>query len=139
MRVDFYHLTRSAVEQALPAIAERVLAGGSRLLILSDDSEQLDRLDGQLWTYRADSFLPHGRQGAQPILLSTDPDPAYDMIALVDGMWRDVALSYARAFHFFSEETITEARTAWRALAAHEAVERHYWKQDDAGKWGEMA
>ena len=36
MQVDFYHLTATPLERALPQIAERVLASGGRLLIVAE-------------------------------------------------------------------------------------------------------
>ena len=136
MRVDFYHLTQIPLERALPSIAERVFAGGERLVVVADDDGLLDRLDTALWTFRSDSFLPHGRVGDQPILLCQPADAtAAQNIALADGVWRDIALSFARAFYFFGSSTIDDARGAWRALGENSDVDRHYWKQDDAGKW----
>ena len=138
MRADFYHLTRVPLEKALPSIAERVFKNGERLAIIADDEKLLVRLDALLWTYRGDSFLPHGREGDQPILLTSHVD-AVDAqnIAIVDGIWRDAALKFNRAFYFFDSETVDNARTAWRGLADALNVERHYWKQDDGGKWVE--
>jgi DNA polymerase-3 subunit chi len=60
-------------------------------------------------------------------------------IALVDGLWRDEALSFDRVFHFFDEEKIVEARAAWKGLADREGVERRYWKQNDSGRWEKAA
>jgi len=144
VRVDFYHLAATPVERALPRIAERVVETGGRLLVVADDEGLLARLDAHLWNYRPDSFLPHGLAGQegeadQPVLLSsrTVPLNAARSIALVDGRWREEALGFDRAFHFFDSATIDAARAAWRALAGREAVERHFWKQDDAGRWTE--
>jgi DNA polymerase-3 subunit chi len=58
---------------------------------------------------------------------------------LVDGEWRDAALDFDRAFHFFEDEFIRPARDAWRALGGREGVERRYWKQNDAGRWEQAA
>jgi DNA polymerase III subunit chi len=140
LRVDFYHLTQVPLERALPSIAERVVANGEKLVIVADDEMMLARLDEALWTYRADSFLPHGRNGEQPVLLCTPENalPAHENIALVDGVWRESALGFKRAFYFFDQDAVDAARSAWRALANHDALERHYWKQDDAGKWSEL-
>ena len=88
LRVDFYHLTQVPLERALPSIAERVFANGEKLAIVAEDEMLLARLDEALWTYRADSFLPHGRSGEQPVLLCS-PDAAnaaQENIALVDGI-----------------------------------------------------
>ncbi len=138
MIVDFYHLTASPLERVLPSIAEKVVAGGERLLVVAE-SDLLARLDEQLWSYAKDSFLPHGRQNpaAQPVFLSPDPLAANGAsnIALADGRWREEALAFARTFYFFDNEGRDSAREAWRALKGRAEVEARYWKQDERGKW----
>jgi DNA polymerase-3 subunit chi len=139
LRADFYHLSRTPLEKALPGIAERVLAGGERLIIVARDEAVLARLDEQLWTYRPESFLPHGRSGDQPVLLSETSavQSGYANIALVDGHWDEAALGFGRAFYFFDETSLDNARAAWRSLVAQSDVERRYWKQDENGRWVE--
>ena len=146
MQVDFYHLTATPLARALPRIAARVVAGGGRLVIVSAKAEQRADLDRLLWTYTPDSFLPHAEVGAgddsvQPILIAPDtatPNQAR-FVALVDGEWRDEALTFERAFHFFDDERIREARLAWKSLADRDDVERRYWKQDEGGRWEQAA
>src|SRR3712207_2623148 len=97
MRIDLYHLTGTPLEKALPSICEKLLAGGGRLLVVTDE-RQIEPLDRQLWTYAPESFLPHGRAGAarqaeQPILIGAEPPAANEArnIAIADGRWRDKA------------------------------------------------
>ena len=142
MQVDFYHLDRSPLERVLPRIAVRVVEGGGRLLVVCGDEGLAERLDAHLWNYSPDSFLPHGRAGeggeaVQPILISAALDPLNGArnIALADGVWREEALGFDRAFYFFDGDTIAGARTAWRALVGREGTDSRYWKQDDEGKW----
>jgi len=146
LQVDFYHLTVTPLERALPQIAEKVLASGARLLIVAADEARRAALDRLLWTYTDDSFLPHaligaGDDAAQPVLIAGDVNAANGArnIALVDGVWRDDALDFDRAFHFFDEEAIRDARLAWKALADRDGVVRRYWKQNDAGRWEQAA
>ncbi|WP_380786658.1 DNA polymerase III subunit chi [Sphingomonas sp. R86521] len=146
MQVDFYHLTATPLDRALPRIAEKIVAGGGRLLIVADPEDQRTALDRLLWSYTPDSFLPHAQAGGeadadQPILIAADIQPANGArhIAIVDGRWRDEALTFDRAFHFFDDDAIREARLAWKALADRDDVERRYWKQDDAGRWEKAA
>jgi DNA polymerase-3 subunit chi len=141
MQVDFYQLTRDPAEMVLPAIAQRIIENGDRLLIVSNDPAQLDKISSALWSFKPDSFLAHGEAGrgnddVQPILLSSLPIAANGatMIALADGEWRDAALDFQRAFYFFPPSQTDSARTAWRALAGKTDIERRYWKQD-GGKW----
>jgi DNA polymerase-3 subunit chi len=136
--VDFYHLTASPLERVLPSIAEKVVAGGKRLLVVAE-ADQLGRLDEILWSYSKDSFLPHGRERAesQPVLLSPEPEAANGAthIALADGRWRDEALGFERIFYFFDNGARDGAREAWRSLKGKAEVEARYWKQDERAKW----
>lgn len=141
MQVDFYQLTRDPAEKVLPPIAQRVLDGGGRLLVVSGDAAQLDAISAALWGWKPDSFLAHteageGDDAIQPILLSTEPvaSNAAKFITLADGEWRDAALAFDRVFYLFPPGQIDNARTAWRTLGEREDVERRYWKQD-GGKW----
>jgi len=142
VQVDFDHLTRTPVERVLPRIAERVLEESGRLLIVSEDEALAERLDAHLWNYRPESFLPHGRAGApgekdQPVLISASCEASNlaRNIALGDGVWRDDALKFDRAFLLFGEDHIQDAREAWRSLGKIEGLDLRYWKQDEAGKW----
>ena len=138
MKVDFYHLARSPLERVLPSICEKLLAAGERLLVVAEPV-LLERLDEQLWTWSPDSFIPHGRENpeTQPILLSTEPEAANGAanIAIADGVWREEALGFARAFYFFDDGSREAARDVWRSLKDKPEVEPRYWKQDEAGKW----
>lgn len=142
MQVDFYQLGRDPLVSVLASIATRVLAGGGRLLVVTGDEAQARAIDEGLWTTSVDSFLPHGLIGAeQPILIGSSLDPANGArhVALVDGVWRDEACGFDRAFHFFDESSIAAAREAWRALKGREGVEPRFWRQDDGGRWSKVA
>lgn len=146
MQIDFYHLTRLPLERALPLIAEKVLASGERLLVVAGQAEQRMALDQLLWNLAPDSFVPHGVAGGQddarqPILIAGEPQAANGAryIALADGIWREEALGFERAFHFFDEDRIAEARIAWKGLSDRNGVTRNYWKQNEAGRWEKAA
>lgn len=140
MQVDFYHLVASPLERVLPKIAEKVVQGGGRLVVVAAGERQRAEIDRLLWTYAAESFLPHAQAGGereadQPILIAGTPVTANGArnVALVDGVWRDEALAFDRAFHFFDEDGVAAARVAWKALKARDGVEPRYWKQGERG------
>jgi len=146
MQVDFYHLTVRPLDRVLPRIAERVIETGGRLLIVAGEASQRAALDKLLWHYSAESFLPHAQAGtghdaAQPVLIvaETTATNGARNIAIADSKWRDEALAFDRAFHFFDDEAIIEARAAWRALADRPGVERRYWRQGETGGWEQAA
>jgi DNA polymerase-3 subunit chi len=146
MVVNFYHLTRMPLERALPNIVEQVLKNGERLLVVSADELQRSALDRLLWEYSPESFVPHAQIGkgadeVQPVLIASEVNAANGakFVALVDGEWRDDALDFERAYHFFDEDRIGAARAAWKGLAGREGIDRRYWKQNDAGRWEQAA
>ncbi|MBB4641880.1 DNA polymerase III subunit chi [Rhizorhapis suberifaciens] len=141
MQVDFYQLSRDPVEKLLPSIAQRILDNGGRLLVVSADEERLDRISQGLWNAGSATFLPHGRPKSpnpdlQPILLSSTCTPANGArhVALSDGLWRDEALEFDRAFFFFDQDSIDAARQRWRSLTKCEGVEPRFWRQEGR-KW----
>jgi DNA polymerase-3 subunit chi len=146
MQVDFYQLGAKPLEDVIASLAEKLLAQGARLLIVAEDETLLARLDRMLWDQGATSFLPHGLAGGsddarQPILLSASPDApnlARNML-IADGQWREAALSYDRAFMLFDQAALEGARLAWKLLAGRDGVERHFWAQDEGGRWLERA
>ena len=143
MRVDFYLLSHGMVEAALPRIAKSVKGAGERLLVVSDDAEQLAALDKALWEQFPEDFLAHGKAGEahaarQPLLLGETcaAENAASFVAFADGQWRDEGFGFERAFLFFDNRTLDAARGTWRMLGERDAVERHFWKQEGA-RWVE--
>ena len=140
MRVDFYQLSRDPAEKVVPLLARNTLNAGQRLLVVSGDPAQLDRIGQALWEPK-ESFLANGRAGQpheerQPILLSDSVEPANGarFVALADGVWREGEMPFERIFLLFGEATLQAARDCWRRLGQREGLERHFWKQE-GGRW----
>ncbi|KQM13797.1 DNA polymerase III subunit chi [Novosphingobium sp. Leaf2] len=141
MRVDFYQLSRDPAETALPLIARKVVSDGGRLLVVSGDAEQRERISRGLWSLAPEAFLAHGQAGEgheehQPILLSETPDPVNGaaFLAIADGQWREGPTPFARTFYLFDDAAVEQARGVWRDLRARAGVEHFYWKQE-GGRW----
>ncbi|MBK1731230.1 DNA polymerase III subunit chi [Thiococcus pfennigii] len=82
-RVSFYSLADDAAGdrfQLVCRLVERIYATGLRIYILAASDQDARHVDRLLWTYREQSFLPHGLKGETdaeltPILIGRDPDP----------------------------------------------------------------
>jgi DNA polymerase-3 subunit chi len=143
----FYHLERRPVEQVLPALLEKSLERGWRVIVQSSSEERIEALDAHLWTYRDDSFLPHGtrREGPdQPVLLMVEDDnpSAATVRFLIDRapLPADVA-AYQRIVVLFDgedEDAVAEARAHWTA-AKQQGHEVTYWQCDERGRWQRRA
>lgn len=143
--VFFYHLTESRLEEALPDLLQRSLERGWRAVVQLTSEERRDALDAVLWTFRDDSFLPHGTDGEaapdrQPILLTTDPEQSGnrpDIRFMVEGATAGDLGGYQRAIYMFDaydEAQMAHARERWKAekAAGHDLT---YWQQTDDRRW----
>jgi DNA polymerase-3 subunit chi len=140
----FYHLERSEIEQAL----EKCLQRGWRALVRGGNTERLDALDASLWTYRDESFLPHGRDtdanpARQPVLLTTAAGNANGAQALfvIDGAEPGDLASFERACLIFDgrdENALNSARSRWKE-AKESGIVASYWRESAAGKWEKQA
>ncbi len=142
--VGFYHLTRTPLERALPRLLEKVAGVGRRAVVLTGSPERAEALNALLWTYDADSFLPHGtvRDGnadRQPIWLTAlDENPnGATVLVLVDGMVSPHLEAYERCLDLFDgndPEAVLAARDRWRVAkeAGHSLT---YWQQTEQGGW----
>ena len=102
MEILFYHLTESRVDDALPALLERSIERNWRVTVQTTTDERCEALDTHLWTFRPDSFLPHGMDrdphaDLQPILLTTSAANQNNagVRFVIDGASRTVAAPFA--------------------------------------------
>lgn len=139
----FYHLERSDIELALPPLLEKCLQRGWRALVRGGSADRLDMLDGAIWTFREDSFVPHGRDGEnaarQPVLLTQDagnPNQAQALF-LIDGAEPGDINAFERACLIFDGRdpaALEMARSRWKEAKAA-GVDASYWKESASGKW----
>lgn len=79
-RVDFYILPQaedSARLHYVCRLAEKAWQQGNRILIHAASPDAAQKIDQMLWTFRADSFLPHDRLPAMqlsPVHIGTGED-----------------------------------------------------------------
>jgi len=144
----FYHLERSNLDQVLPQLLEKTLERGWKAVVRAGSDERVKSLDGHLWTYRDDAFMPHGVAGEghdplQPVLLTTGTENPADANVLfaVDGADIAGAETYQRCVLMFDGNdpgAVSAARVHWKAVkeAGHEAT---YWQQNQQGKWEKKA
>jgi DNA polymerase-3 subunit chi len=146
--IGFYHLTRTALDQALPRLLGRVLAQQGRALVLCGGPERVAALDAALWTCPEPDWLPHGtaamgHAAMQPIWLTEADGPAANgakYLFLVDGAETAHLGEYERVFDLFDgndEAAVQAARQRWRA-AKEAGHALSYWQQGSRG-WEKKA
>lgn len=141
----FHHLERRRVDQALPSLAERMVADGRRVVIRAPSAEVVQALNDRLWTFDEASFLPHGAAGdgdpaSQPVFLTDrieNPNGANVLVLLAGAETspEDAAFDLTiRLFDGRDEEAIGEARREWKRLK-DEGLALSYWREGDDGGW----
>ena len=145
--VWFYHLERTGLDQALPELLEKTLQRGWKALVRTPAPERIEHLDGWLWSYRDDSFLPHApaeepNAARQPILLTTgqeNPNGA-DALFLIDGAEPGDLGGFQRCVVLFDgadPAQLARARSQWTQLKG-QGHAASYWRQKERG-WEKQA
>lgn len=147
MEYWFYHLEASTVEGILPGLLEKTRQKGWRALVKLPES-QLTAMDDYLWSYKDDSFLPHGRDDEpmseqQPITLSATAASAegHQAVFLLGGTEIADMTGVERAMVMIngrSQEDVQRERARWKALKDTEAA-LSYYQQNDRGGWEKKA
>ena len=151
--IAFYHHTKRKIEETLPTLIEKSLARGWRVVVQASTQERVKRLDEYLWSYRPESFLPHGTKAdaspeTQPVYLTCErdnPNSADARFFLGGAPLAPVLAGDAspreRALLLFSgedEEELEAARAQWKELK-EAGYALAYYQQDASGRWVEKA
>ena len=143
----FYHLEHASLEAVLPQLLEKTRAKGWQALVKMSEN-RLPEIDKYLWTYRDDSFLPHGRDDEpmsdrQPICLShvASESGAAQCVFLLDQtdiVFSEMAERCIIIIEGQRSESVAYERARWKALKETDAI-MSYWQQDDHGDWKKKA
>ena len=146
--VLFYHLTESKLEDALPPLLDKSVERGWRVAVQTREPARRDALDQHLWTFREESFLPHGTDEAdfaesQPVLLTVTSGNANAATVrfIVDGAEPPPADAYERIVFMFDghdQVQLEAARAQWKKLKG-EGHNLTYWQQTPEGRWEKKA
>ena len=140
----FYHIEHTSLDAAIAPLIEKCLDRRWRVLVVGQD-DTLERLNKTLWTFREDSFLPHGRARTDtdkhPVLLSTEAVPANNakVALLLDGSDADANL-FERVMVVFDggdETARAKARQQYKAATDAGGAAR-YFQQERGGAWKEF-
>ncbi|MFM8754845.1 MAG: DNA polymerase III subunit chi [Phenylobacterium sp.] len=144
--VWFYHLERQGLDEVLPTLLERTLQKGWRALVRAASVERIEHLEGWLWSYRDDSFLPHAATPhagpTDPVALTSGEDNPNlaQALFLVDGASAGDLAAFERCSVLFDgrdEAALQRAREQWRGFRCS-GVTAVYWRQGERG-WEKVA
>lgn len=146
--IRFYHLERQNLDAALPALVAKALSKGHKIIIKAPDNSEVERLNGHLWTYDPNSFIPHGsmkdsHESDQPVWL-TDNDEipnGADVLILTHNCEHTQIDQFKLVCNMFdgrNENAVQKARQDWKTFkdGKHELT---YWQQSANGGWTEKS
>lgn len=144
----FYHLTKRTLEQTLPGLLEKSLERGWHCVVMTASEERAEALNQYLWTFKPDSFLPHGMSkdghpDHQPILITCQderPNAAH-VLFITDGATSARLGEFELVCDLFDgndPDAVGAARDRWR-LAKAEGHDLTYWQQNERGGWEKKA
>lgn len=137
----FYHIEHTALDAAVAPLIEKCLERKWRVVVVGHEAT-VERLDRSLWTFRDESFLPHGRArhdaAKQPVLLSTEAvgTNGAKVALLLDGSDADPGL-FDRVMVVFDggdETARSKARQQYKAATDAGGAAR-YFQQERGGGW----
>ena len=145
LQVDFYHLTRSDMAEAVVMLVKKSQLAGKKVLVQCP-RPAAEAMDEALWTQDSESWLPHGLDDADGashahawIMSVPEGNPiSAEFLFLLHGAERPDMTSFERVFNLFdgrSDAQLSEARSQWQEWCKNEVLEMRYFAQDDEGKW----
>ena len=145
----FYHLQTQPVETVLPVLLEKSYERRWRVIVQTPSEDRVDALDSHLWTFREDSFLPHGTfrestAAEQPVLLTVadhNPNNAKVRFLIDRAPLPDDPTSYDRVVLLFDgadADAVADARSGWQ-FAKSGGFTVTYWQADESGRWQRRA
>ena len=145
----FYHLQNQPLERVLPTLLEKSLERGWRVVVQAASEERVEAIDAHLWTFRDDSFLPHGTHkqaeaAEQPILITVNddnPNGAQVRFLIDSAPVPADASPYQRIVLLFDgddEDAVASARTRWSEVR-EKGLNATYWQPDAQGRWEKKA
>ena len=144
--VRFYHMERSTLESALPALLNKAILQGN-IVIQSTSEQNVESLNTHLWAYNPESFLPHGSKKdgnaeQHPIWITDqqeNPNNA-DILILTHGATNEDIKNYKLCCEMLNgndPEQVNAARKRWKEYKAL-GFEITYWQQGQNG-WEKKA
>jgi len=147
-QIQFYHLTATPLERALPKLLEKIIAGGFRAAVVAESEARVEQLNQLLWTYDPGSFLPHGsakdgHDEDQPIYLSTSvqtPNRA-NILVITNGVNIEGSEAVERVVDIFdgnNPDALNAARKRWQDYK-NAGYALSYLQQSESGGWQQKA
>lgn len=147
--IRFYHLQNQSIEQALPGLVAKAYEMGHKIWVKAPDEITSEKLNEALWTFRDDSFIPHGNDKdgnpeLQPVWISHNNNNANGANVLIvaggtEGIDTPEGITlHCEMFQGSNDSELKAARSRWKSYK-DTGKELTYWQQNERGGWDKKA
>ena len=134
--VVFVEVTAIRMEMRACEIAEHTYLAGTPLQVIAANQEQAARLDELLWSFKPDSFVPHGlwtgdrNEPSQPVVITDVQErvPEIESLLMMDYCPVELVERFSQAIHLVvvdNQERLEASRGYWTQLRAAGFTMRH--------------
>jgi DNA polymerase-3 subunit chi len=144
MRLDFYALSKSSLEDTLLKILDKVISSKKRALVFTQSEEKAETLCDYLWSANPNKWFGHGtvqdgNVSEHNIFISHQVNNLNnsDIIILTNSIYYEELFNFERCINIFAEdniEAIDSAKKIW-FKGAELDFELNYWSQTSTGQW----
>lgn len=136
MQVDFYILEAGSEQESLRTtcrLADKAYRTGHRVFVHTDSREAARRVDDLLWTFRQESFLPHGLAPSPGFTDPANLDPVLVGDGTTPSIPIDVLINLSQDVPLFVEKSSRVAEIVGGAEQARQAGRARYRIYRDRG------
>ena len=135
--INFYQVDETIIRSLAPLLL-KVLDEKKKALVFCENPTQIKEIDGALWTYGRNKFIPHVTiedkefvMERQPILITNREENSNkaDYLVFLDAPSDTFLQEFARVFYFFEETELENAKKIAKKIKPTNS----YKKED--GKW----
>lgn len=141
MQVRFYQLTSAPLGKVLPKLVEKIYEQRQRILVLCSNEETVQAFNEGLWTYRPNSFLPHGtsKEGNaenQPIWLSSKAEPlnGATVCVSIEPKKLEELSRFETVVYLFESSRNAAFISLWKECQ-NKKIDSVFWDQGVEGAW----
>jgi len=139
MEVNFYQIDDLLYKSIAPLLL-KILEENKKVLIYSQNEQQIEEIDNGLWSFSKTKFLPHGTKNdkidhaKQPIFITDELENhnKANYLIMFGEAEKQFLQQFDKVFYFFGSGDIADARKLWEKYK-NQSCSLNFYKKDDTG------
>jgi DNA polymerase-3 subunit chi len=140
MEINFYQVDDIIYKSIAPLLI-KLLDEEKKALIYCQNEQQIDEIDGGLWSFSKTKFIPHGTKNTkleptkQPIFITDQLENSNqaEYLVMLDEVEEKFLGQFEKIFYFFGSGNVSDARKLWTNYKKQSFTLNFYRKTE--GSW----